>query len=73
MYTALQNGDVDVSQRDVYEYMLTREQIQGGVAEINATVKAEIAEAKCKFKAVSLPNNNNNNETTIVTLAVHAC
>jgi Ras GTPase-activating-like protein IQGAP1 len=41
-----QNGDVDDSQRDVYEYMLTRDEIQRGVTEVNSTVRAEIAEEK---------------------------
>ena len=44
----VQNGDVDDSERDVYEYMLTRDEIQRGVTEVNSTVRAEIAEEKCK-------------------------
>lgn len=49
VFLSPQNGDVDVSERDVYEYMLTRDQIQKGVADVNSTVKAEIAEAKCEL------------------------
>ena len=39
---------MDDSQRDVYEYMLTRDEIQRGVTEVNSIVRAEIAEEKCK-------------------------
>ena len=49
VFISPQNGDVDVSERDVYEYMLTRDQIQKGVTDVNTTVKAEIAEAKCEY------------------------
>ena len=44
----LQRTTVDDSERDVYEYMLTRDEIQRGVAEVNSAVRAEIAEEKCK-------------------------
>ena len=47
-----QNGDVDDSQRDVYEYMLTRDEIQSGITEVNAAVRAEIAEEKCEYLCV---------------------
>lgn len=40
---------MDVSERDVYEYMLTQDQIQKGVKDVNTTVQAEIAEAKCEY------------------------
>ena len=39
---------MDDSQRDVYEYMLTQDEIQKGLTGVNATVSAEIAEAKCE-------------------------
>ena len=48
-YVCIQNGDVDDSQRDVYEYMLTRDEIQMTLTEVDATVRAEIAEYKCKI------------------------
>ena len=40
---------MDDSQRDVYEYMLTRDEIQKGITDVNATVRAEIAEEKCEY------------------------
>ncbi len=46
-----QNGEEgeDESERDVYEYMLTREEIQAGLDGVNTAVAREIAEAKCKL------------------------
>jgi hypothetical protein len=41
-----QNGDIDDSERDVYEYMLTQDEIQKGITDVNAKVRAEIAEEK---------------------------
>ena len=54
MLCVLQNGNVDDSERDVYEYMLTRDEVQKGVTDVNATVRAEIAEAKCKCPLCTL-------------------
>ena len=34
------------AERDVYEYMLTHDEIQEGVNSVNAAVNREIAEAK---------------------------
>lgn len=45
-----QNGDVDVSEKDVYDFMLTQGEIQAGVNDINTAVKREIAEAKSELK-----------------------
>ena len=53
VHAILQIGDVDDAERDVYEYMLTRDEIQGGVAEVNSTVRAEIAEEKCEFDTIT--------------------
>jgi len=43
-----QNGDIDVSEKDVYDFMLTQGEIQAGVDDINTAVKREIAEAKMR-------------------------
>ena len=48
----LQNGTVEDAERDVYEYMLTQAEIQGGVNDVNAAVNREIAEAKCKYTSL---------------------
>ena len=48
VYIVCQNGDVEDSERDVYEYMLTRDEIQSGITDVNATVQAEIAKEKCE-------------------------
>lgn len=56
--TRLQNGTVEDAERDVYDYMLTQAEIQGGVNDVNAAVNREIAEAKCKsilLPPLSLP------------------
>jgi hypothetical protein len=47
-----QNGDIDDSERDVYEYMLTQDEIQKGITDVNAKVRAEIAEEKCEYMYV---------------------
>ena len=39
----------DTKERDVYDTMLTRTQIQDGVDSVNTTVKREEAEAKSKI------------------------
>lgn len=41
-------GDDDTQEKDVYDTMLTRGEIQDGVESVNTTVKREEAEEKCK-------------------------
>ena len=48
-HTHTQNGDIDVSEKDVYDFMLTQGEIQAGVDDINTAVKREIAEAKSEL------------------------
>ena len=52
-HTHTQNGDVDVSEKDVYDFMLTQEEIQDGVDNVNTAVKREIAQAKSEFILLS--------------------
>lgn len=47
-----QNGSVDESERDVYEYLLTKTEIQGGLNTVNSAVTKQKAEARMQ-KAVS--------------------
>ena len=41
-----QNGSVDESERDVYEYLLTKTEIQGGLNTVNSAVTKQKAEAR---------------------------
>ena len=45
---------MDVSEKDVYDFMLTQGEIQDGVDNINTAVKREIAQAKSEFSSLSL-------------------
>ncbi|XP_064390864.1 ras GTPase-activating-like protein IQGAP1 isoform X3 [Halichondria panicea] len=45
---ATQNGDVEESERDVYEVILTQSEIQDKLNEVNVAVAKEIAEAKLR-------------------------
>ncbi len=44
-----QNGEVEESERDVYEVILTQSEIQDSLNEVNVAVAKEIAEAKCEL------------------------
>ena len=47
--TSCQVTDVDESERDVYEFILTQGEIQDQINHVNTCVKREIAEAKCEL------------------------